>query len=345
MKDFLANSILEDVSSITEKINFSEISGRTILITGASGLIGHYLIAAIKKASESGHMPTILFLSAKNPLPDYFDSLVDGLPTKFLSGDLADDNYLSSLPNADYIIHGAGYGQPGKFLVDPVKTLKINTVATFKLFEKLNTGGKMLFISSSEVYSGLPAPYREEQIGTTNTNHPRSCYIEGKRGGEAAVNAFRHEGINAKSARLSLAYGPGTKKNDARVLNNFIQKALLDGQINLLDMGESQRTYVYVTDAVEILFAILFFGQSDIYNVGGTSQTTIGNLAKAIGKHLNVPVHFPKDSKLGLQGAPENVYLEMNKVALEFSKKEFVQLEQGLQKTVEWQKELYLNQK
>ena len=99
-----------------------------------------------------------------------------------------------------------------EFMQNPVKTLQLNTSTTLLLFEKLLPGGKFLFISTSELYSGLShPPFTEQQIGTTNTTHPRACYIEGKRCGEAIVNAFREQGVNAKSARLALAYGPGTE--------------------------------------------------------------------------------------------------------------------------------------
>ncbi|MFZ2975704.1 MAG: NAD-dependent epimerase/dehydratase family protein, partial [Candidatus Moraniibacteriota bacterium] len=213
--------------------------------------------------------------------------------------------------------------------------------ATFATIDKLESGGKYLFISTSEVYSGLPKPpYKENQIGTTNTDHPRSCYIEGKRGGEAIVNAYRARGVSAKSARLALAYGPGTRKDDARVLNNFIQKALTKGKIELMDSGISPRTYLYVADAVEILFDILFKGSDGLYNVGGTSRTTIAKLAKLVGKNTKTPVIIPKD-KVGLSGAPTDVRLDMTKAKKEFGKTNFIPLEEGLRRTIDWQRKLY----
>lgn len=342
MDNFLADFIIEDAKSVSDAVDFREIKDKRVLITGASGLIGHYLVASIKRASEAGSMPRTLFLLTKNEPPAYFGHLTAGLPVQFLRGDLADDDFLKTLPSADYIIHGAGYGQPGKFMADPVKTLKINTAATFKLLEKLNPNGKFLFISTSEVYSGLEnPPYHEDHIGHTNTNHPRSCYIEGNRGGEAIVHAYRQKGADAKSVRLSLAYGPGTKADDARVLNNIIKKGLIDKEIRLLDQGLAQRTYLYVTDAVEMLFKVLFFGVHDIYNVGGKSRTTIGGLAESVGRSLAVPVIIPVDSNEGLAGAPSDVILDTARIAEEFKKTEFAPLDQGLQKTITWQKKLY----
>ena len=70
----------------------------------------------------------------------------------------------------------------------------------------------------------------ESDIGTTTPLHPRASYIEGKRGGETICNAYRSQGVRAVSARLALAYGPGTRKGDKRAMNSFIEKALMPGQ-------------------------------------------------------------------------------------------------------------------
>jgi len=342
MKNILAEYILNDASDIAKKISFYEIKNKTILITGASGLIGHYLLATLNQASVEGHSPGKVYLIVKSALPDYFHDLATDLEVDILSGDLTDDLFLSGLPSVDYIIHGAGYGQPGKFMVDPVKTLELNSLATLSIIRKLNTNGKFLFISSSEVYSGLNnPPFKEDQIGITNTNHFRSCYIEGKRFGEAVINAYRIKGTNAKSVRLSLAYGPGTKKDDTRVLNNFIKKGLINNCIDLMDNGLAYRTYIYVSDAVELMFKILFEGESDVYNIGGESRVTIGGLAKSVGNLLNVPVNFPDNSDYGMPGAPDDVFVDMTKVETEFGKQNYIPLEIGLAKTISWQKIFY----
>ncbi len=338
----LIEIIERDAEKILTKVNLEEIRNKTILLTGASGLIGTYLLACLKKLAEKGekNFKTVVIMQ-NAPLP-HLKSILDSLEAIIFQGDITDYNFCQSLPAADYIIHAAGYGQPGKFMENPIKTLRINTFSTFILFEKLLPNGKFLFISSSEVYSGLPnSPYKESTIGTTNTDHQRSCYIEAKRCGEAICNVYRQQGINAKSARLALAYGPGTKPGDTRVLNSFIQKAIQQKEIKLLDLGEGKRTYCYVADAVEIIWRILLDGKDAIYNVGGISRTTIAELARLIGDYLNVPVHFPNNTNTTLSGAPNDVYLDLDKIKSEFNKVEFVPLNIGLEKTIEWQKLLY----
>ncbi|MCK4918249.1 MAG: NAD-dependent epimerase/dehydratase family protein [Candidatus Pacebacteria bacterium] len=341
--DKLTKIIENDAKDTCKKIDFTELLGKSIMITGASGLIGTYFLACLKILNDKNPGKIKVIAVMQNESSDHLKSFLNFNNADIYKGDLTNIDFCKELPSADYIIHAAGYGQPGLFMKDPVKTLKLNTLTTYNLFEKLSINGKFLFVSSSEVYSGSPnLPYKETDIGTTNTTHPRSCYIEAKRCGEAICKAYYNLGIEAKSARLSLAYGPGTKKNDSRVINSFIKKAI-DGKIELLDEGKAKRTYCYVSDAIEIMWGILFSGKDPIYNVGGKSKTTIGELAKKIGFILNVPVIFPKSSTNTIQGAPEDVFLDMSKIEKEFHKNKYIPLDKGLKKTINWQLELYNN--
>ena len=109
----------------------------------------------------------------------------------------------------------------------------------------------------------------------------------------------------------------------------------------MLDNGEAKRTYCYITDAVEVLWHILLKGEEPVYNVGGLSNITIADLARKIGKHLNIPVVFPETSSKKISGAPIDVSLNMTKVKQEFGKTKYVPFDEGLERTIEWQKELY----
>ena len=238
---------------------------------------------------------------------------------------------LTEIPEeADYIIHAAGYGQPAKFMADEIATISVNTTALIELLKKLKPSGKFLCLSTSEIYSGAKSPYKETDIGTTSPIHPRACYIESKRCGEAICMVYRRLGYNVKIARLSLAYG-GAKKGDSRVLNQFIESAVLKNEIKLLDKGEAKRTYLYVEDAVRILWDILIKGVQPIYNVGGISKTTIAELANKIGELTGAKVIF---GDKGLDGAPDNVCMDISLILKEFGEREFISLDEGLKKTI-----------
>ena len=341
MDNPLVSIIEEDAQRIVATARLGNLSGKTVLLTGASGLLGIYFLASLRELSRQGHSPLAVTAVVHSELTTSFGAFLDFKGARVVQGDLTDLNFVNGLGKFDYIIHAAGYGQPGRFMEDQVKTIQLNTSTTLALFNCLATGGRFLFLSTSEVYSGLPnPPYKETQIGITNTTHARSCYIEAKRCGEAICIAYRARGVHANAARLALAYGPGTKPADRRVINSFIERGATQHKITLQDMGTAKRTYCYVSDAVEILWHILLRGTEPIYNVGGLSRTTIAELANKVGFYMKVPVEFPKNVQ-ELGGAPEDVYLDMELVQKEFNKTQYIAFDEGLARTIEWQKALY----
>ena len=136
--------------------------------------------------------------------------------------------------------------------------------------------GKTFIHSDSTEYS-RPVLERSGlvKVGTTTPYHPRAAYIEGKRCGEVIVNAQRSKGIRAMSARIGLTYGPGTRKHDARVMNQFIEQALTTGKIQLIDDGSSGVCYCYAEDLMKMLWKILLHGTEAVYNVGGQDRMSI----------------------------------------------------------------------
>jgi nucleoside-diphosphate-sugar epimerase len=244
---------------------------------------------------------------------------------------------MQNIPQVDYIIHAAGYASPAIFTKQPIDTIQINTETVIKLIQHLKPEGSFLFCSTSEVYKGLyDRPVTEDDIGTTNPQHERSCYIEGKRCGEAIIHAYRERGIRAMSARISLAYGPGTKKSDGRVLNQFVEQALTKGRIDPLDNGSARPTYCYIDDTIEMLWNILLHGTQEVYNVGGISEISLSLLAQKIGHMTGVRAIIPHSP----EGQPQ-VKMDLTRYQKEFGKTDYVGLDEGLRATIAYQRALY----
>jgi nucleoside-diphosphate-sugar epimerase len=74
--------------------------------------------------------------------------------------------------------------------------------------------------------------------------------------------------------------------------------------------------------------------------VGGHSYTSIAELAKMIGNILDVPVIFPPN-EIQVAGSPKILQLDLRRVETEFGKTEYVELKEGLKRTISWQRELY----
>jgi nucleoside-diphosphate-sugar epimerase len=330
-------SIIEnECKEIIEKLNFEKLKNKSILITGGSGLVGLYLVNCLRQIKENLNLKISVWV--KNEIEKNFETLFENC--QLIKGDITDTNLFNTLPSYDYIIHSAGYGQPNKFMDDKIKTISLNTTATINLFKKLNINGSFLFMSTSELYNGLDNEFvKEYEIGSSNTDHPRGCYIESKRCGEAICHSYSST-FNVKIARLSLAYGPGTKINDQRVLNSLIQKGLENDKIELLDDGSAIRTYCYITDVIEMLFNIILHGKKVVYNIGGESKISIFELSNLIGQQLKKNIVLPILKK-EIIGSPKVVNISTERYKKEFLKNNFVDLESGLIKTISWQKQLY----
>lgn len=310
------------------------LEGSKLLITGGLGLLGLSALGYITYLRKNFGLTVDLTLTSKTrdglALAEDF-----GSDFNFVQGDLSSALFLSSLPKFDYIIHAAGYGQPSKFLSDPLATLSINSYATIELRRLANQG--FLFVSSSEVYSGVEhSLVSESEIGSTNPSHARAPYIEAKRFGEAATLVESGNGLVAGSvARLALAYGPGTRLSDQRVLSELVVRGLTEGRVELRDSGHRIRNYCYSEDAVEMLFGILTKGRGETFNVGGGSTTSIRELGRSLANRMGVEFSAP-DKNLELDSSPLNVSLDCSKVLLLLGKETFVPLEIGLHQTIEW---------
>ena len=122
-------------------IDAKPLAGKAVLLTGATGLIGVNLAAALTRAGARLTTP-------KRSVP--------------------------VMGTYDYIVHAAGYAQPSRFLADPMATIAVNTSMLVDLIGRMKPDGRLLFLSTSEVYSGNPRGlHREDDIGATNPAHAR----------------------------------------------------------------------------------------------------------------------------------------------------------------------------
>jgi dTDP-glucose 4,6-dehydratase/UDP-glucuronate decarboxylase len=329
----LIDMLLQDYNNINSQIDFTELNNKKIFITGASGLVGVNLLASLLYLKlQCGYNFHVIGIVNSEP-EDWFKELINMGNFGYIRGDLSNTDFVNRLNNYDYIIHAATYGQPIKFMNNQIKTIKLNTSTTMELLNKLKDNGKFLFLSSSEIYSGLNKDfYNENDIGTTTPNHSRSCYIESKRCGEAICNVYDD---NVKIVRLCLAYGMGIKLNDTRAMNNFILSGLNNNCIRLMDSGSAKRNYIYIVDAIMMMWNILLHGKDKVYNVGGKSEISIFELSQMIGSKLNIDV-IRSDVDVGLSGSPDSVNLDMGRYENEFGKMGLVDLSDGVPNVIHW---------
>src|SRR5262245_18165956 len=322
--------IEQNANDALTRVDVKPLQGKSVLLTGATGMIGVNLEAALHLGG-----------AAKVITPH---------------------RQLPQLGTFDYIIHAAGYAQPARFMADALGTISVNTTMLIELLGRLNPKGRLLFLSTSEVCSGnARGLHNESDIGTTNPSAARAPYIESKRCGEAICHAARSLGKQAIICRVASVYGPGVKPKDTRVVSQFIDRALTEREITLKDNGSARRVFLYVSDAVEMMLNILLHAEGPIYNVGGPAlnngnlngEVTIITLARRIGEMMKVPVKAAFEGQ-GLSGAkrmmqinggavagaPQHVGLDIGRYLREFGDKPFISLEEGLKRTIAWHREM-----
>lgn len=327
--------ICNDARHIADVCDLEKLAGKQMLITGASGIFGVYMLYTLKEMVLRGLGPTQVYAVIHRELPMALKEMETEAWISFIRGDLADIDFCRSLPCVDYVIHASGYGQPGKFLEDPISAIRQNTIATYILLDKLMPSGKFLYVSSGAVYAENPKEeYFEEDLSFAGLDHPRLCYIEGKRCGEAICELYRRQGMDVKIVRPSFTYGPGVRAEDVRVMYEFIRKGIL-GKIQMRDHGQAVHIYEYIADAVEEMWNVLLCGKENVYNIAGHSEITIRHLAEKIANRLGTEVIVPKEDNT-VPGAIMKQRVNSSRVEQEFQKHTFVSMEDGLQATVDW---------
>jgi UDP-glucuronate decarboxylase len=331
--------LLAEGDAVAEAVVLASLQGKHVVVSGASGLIGTTLLASMAAAYLRGIRFDVTLLLRSQPVGEVA-GLAELCGAKVAQTDLSNSRVSLSRP-ADVLIHAAGASAPMQFMKRPLETLAIGACATLQLLKSTAPGGRFLFASSTEVYSGLDGRLATEvDIGTTTPLHPRASYIEAKRAGETACMGARAEGINAVAARVGMTYGPGTRAGDTRVVNSLIEQALCRGRVELLDGGEAVRSLSYVTDTVELLWRVALDGDEPIYNIAGPCETTIRELGLMISGLTHTELLLPQSAE-SVPGAPGMVRVDISRITQEFGKRDWVPIEEGLRRTIAWQRLLY----
>ena len=337
--------VKEICERVYEETDVSSFKGKTILITGANGLIGGFLADFFSYLNDTHSFNIRIVLSSRS----YYKNaervrhLLPKMNVVYLSKDLSKADPWSDLRGheVDYCFYCAGYAQPAKFLAQPFKTLALNSVGVYNVFNSVfkNPSARCVYLSSSEIYSSnsTVGSHREEDSLTVNLENKRNSYILGKLSGEAIVNSFRDLERSACSVRVSLCYGPGVSIEDNRVMSELARKGFGNSEfINLFDEGAAIRRYLHISDFVKMLLTITVKGQQPVYNVGGKEETTIYEMAEHVGRYYNKSIKKGESNNSISKTAPEKVWISMRKYEEEFGKVNCLPFREGLLQFLEW---------
>lgn len=185
----------------------------------------------------------------------------------------------------DRVMHLASPASPIDYLRMPIQTLKVGSLGTHNALGLAKAKGARFFLSStSEVY-GDPQehPQTESYWGHVNPIGPRGVYDEAKRFAEAMSMAYhRYHGVDVRIARIFNTFGPRMRRNDGRVVSNFIIQALKDEPLTVQGEGTQTRSFCYCEDTVAGLIALLDSDVTTPVNIGSMAEMTILELASTV---------------------------------------------------------------
>ena len=297
MMDMFNESIYE--RSLATAIQGAKLRGARVLVTGATGLIGSFLVDALARMNDAGAGIEIHAAGRSEA----------GIRSRF--GDLADQPYFCYVPydatkpvsldfEPDFVVHAATSAHPLAYATDPVGTMRANVFGSMELLEALRRQGhgRFLLLSTGETYGenpDLPDGFSETDHGWIDPMLPRACYPESKRAAETLCASYAAQyGVDALVARLCHVYGPTFTSSNSRADAQFIRKALAGEDIVMKSMGGQVRSFCYVADAVSALLTLLAGGGTgQAYNVANrASVASIRQYAETLADIAGVKVVF-----------------------------------------------------
>ena len=269
---------IDDVERLAAlDLPWSALDGKSILLTGATGMIGTTLVDVLMRKGNvkifaAGRKKS----AAEKRFGDYFnDPNFEFIP---LDVNAVDVDELSNRLKVDVIIHAASNTHPVQYATDPVGSIMSNILGTYNLLELGRRLGieRFVFVSSVEIYGQARGDdvFDEKYCGYIDCNTLRAGYPEGKRAGETLCNAYIGKyKMDVVIPRLSRCYGSTMRLDDSKAMSQFIMNGVKREDIVLKSEGLPRYSYCYSSDAVGGLLYCLFKGvKGAAYNVSDSSE-------------------------------------------------------------------------
>lgn len=302
-----------------------------ILVTGGAGFIGSHLC---DRLVAEGHEVICLDNLCTGDLCNI--ERLQGDPNfRFVLADAADPINME----VDLVAHLASPASPVDYSRLAVETMLVNSMGTYRALELVRKNqARFLLASTSEIYGDpLEAPQEEEYQGNVNPVGPRACYDESKRFAEAMTSSYRRiYGLETVILRIFNTFGPRMRREDGRVVPNFILQAIAGQSLTVYGDGSQTRSFCYVDDLVEGIYRALFTDAAvgEVINLGNDGEMSILALAEKVkeitGSSSDLSYRpLPEDD-------PQRRRPRLDKARTILGWKPDVSLEDGLRRVVEW---------
>ena len=293
------NPPINDLDFILDRTGgeLRELDDKNILITGATGFIGKWIIESLIRIREFKNINFNISILSRNVS---YKNFMDQKGINFILGDIV----TFKLPkiNYDFVIHGAA---PSTILTggsDQQLVKNIIECGTQNLLDQLsfqNSKPNFLFLSSGAVYgkSNSNEPLLET-LDVENRSLIRTPYGDGKLYAEKLIKLATDSNIiNGCSPRLFAFSGPYLSLNEHFAFGNFILNAVKNQPFIVKGNPYTQRSYLYISELINWIFKSLISPTTLPLNFGGEVQISIQELAQKISKlTTNAPVVIDEKS-------------------------------------------------
>jgi UDP-glucuronate decarboxylase len=306
-------------------IPWQALHGQTVLVTGATGLIGSSLVKALlwyDAASDADLRVLALTRDRTRAEATFAQPLAAGAPLTFVEGDVAGLNLETQV---NLIIHGASVTSGQDYVRHPVRTIRTTVGGTERILEiaREHDVESVVYLSSVEVYGAPDGSRRiaESDLCGFDPMVVRSSYPESKRMAEAMCCGYAAEfGVHAKVLRPTLTFGPGIAYDEARVFASVARSALSGRDLVLHTPGESERSYLYTADAVTAILAVLLEGQDgQAYNAANEdTYCSIRSMADLVARTCGpAPVAVRVEAQDGTSTYPPTLKMDLDTAKLQ----------------------------
>ncbi len=286
----------------SEDLPWEKLQNSTVLISGATGLIGSFLVDVLMYRNRAFSMNCTVYAlgRSENRARERFADCCDQPAFRFLPYDVNRPLDGANVGTVDYLLHLASNTHPMAYSTDPIGTITTNIIGTANMLEFAVSHHvrRCAFASSNEIYGenrGDAETFDESYCGYLDCNTLRAGYPESKRCGEALCQAYiRQKGLDIVIPRLTRSYGPTLLPTDTKALSQFLHKAVAGEDIVLKSAGTQYYSYTYVADAVTGLLTVLLKGAcGQAYNISDSaSDSMLKDLAAMIASYAGKKVVF-----------------------------------------------------
>lgn len=348
LKSLYASKLyMEDIQNVINiPYNWEQLMNKSIVLTGATGLIGSFLIDVILEKNRQDDLNCTIYAMGrdKDKAIKRFEKYKEGKDYHFISYDVKKNLECNNINKVDYVVHLAANTHPLLYSTDPIGTITTNVIGLRNLldFSVENKAERFIFASSNEIYGenrGDVEFFSEDYCGYIDCNSLRAGYPESKRCGEALCQAYKFQkNLNIGIARFTRTYGPTMNMSDTKAISQFIKNCVYGENIVLKSEGIQYFSYTYMVDAVSGLLWMMLNGENgNAYNVAFTDgDIRLKDLADIFAKINGKKVIFELPNNVEAAG-----YSKATKARLSGNKlfnlgwKPIYDIETGVRRTVE----------